>query len=110
MYLVNGAWVELGAQLHPEQVRSLLESAVLPSLEMLKGWEQEGKIQGGILAGERETTFILHAGSAEEVGELLPSLPFWGMMKWDVRPLQSFASTVTREQALMTRIGSQGAG
>src|SRR5437870_3967617 len=105
-YLVNGAWVELGALLTPEQVVGLLEQAVIPSLEMFAQWEEQGKIQGGVFAGERETTFILEAASSEEVGRLLTSLPFWAMMKWNVRPLQSMRSAADRERALLGQIKS----
>src|SRR5258707_1100500 len=81
-YLVSGTWVEVGALATPEQVGQFLEQAVIPSLEMFARWEEEGRIAGGVFAGERETAFVLNAGSAEEVGQLLTSLPFWGMMKW----------------------------
>lgn len=107
MYLVNGSWTELGALLTPDQVRALLEETVLPSLEMLVRWGEEGRLHGGVFAGERETAFILVAHSAEEVGQLLTSLPFWGMMKWHVRPLQSMRSALAREQASLERLRSR---
>jgi muconolactone delta-isomerase len=103
-YLVSGTWVEVGALVTPEQVAQFLEQAVIPSLEVFARWEEQGKIVGGVFAGERETAFVLDAGSAEEVGQLLTSLPFWGMMKWQVRPLQSMRSTVEREQGLLQQI------
>jgi hypothetical protein len=106
-YLVTGTWTELGALLKPEQVAELLDQAVLPSLEMFVQWETQGKVRGGVFPGERETAFVLEAGSSEEVGTLLTSLPFWGMMKWHVRPLQSMRSTVERERALLERLKAQ---
>jgi Muconolactone delta-isomerase len=106
-YLVTGRWTELGALLQPAQVVELLEQAVLPSLEMFVQWEAQGKLRGGVFAGERETAFVLEAGSSEEVGTLLSSLPFWGMMEWHVRPLQSMRSTVERERALLERLKAQ---
>jgi hypothetical protein len=106
-YLVTGTWTELGALLRPEQVAELLEQAVIPSLELFVQWEAQGKVRGGVFAGERETAFVLEAGSSEEVGTLLTSLPFWGMMKWHVRPLQSMRSTVERERASLERLKAQ---
>jgi hypothetical protein len=106
-YLVTARWTELGALLQPAQVVELLEQAVLPSLEMFVQWEAQGKLRGGVFAGERETAFVLEAGSSEEVGTLLSSLPFWGMMEWHVRPLQSMRSTVERERALLERLKAQ---
>jgi hypothetical protein len=107
-FLVSGTWVELGALLTPEQVIPLLEQAVIPSLQKFVQWEEQGKIRGGVFPGERETAFILEAASSEEVGQLLTSLPFWPMMKWHVRPLQSMRSTVERESALLAQLKSQG--
>ena len=43
----------------------------------------------------------MEADSAEEVGQLLGSLPFWGQMKWEVRGMQSLSSTVERERGIV---------
>ena len=67
IYLVNGVWVEMGPLAPPEQVARILAEAVIPSLEMFARWEEEGRIKGGVFPGERETTFVLEADSAEEV-------------------------------------------
>jgi hypothetical protein len=107
-FVVTGEWVEVGALLSPEQTVAILEQVVLPSLEQLASWEAEGRIHGGILTGQRAGTFVLDAASAEEAGELLASLPFWGMVKWQVTPLQSFQSTVERERGVALR--TRGAG
>lgn len=109
MYLVTGSWIELGALLTPEQVGTVLEDTVLPSLEMLVHWGEEGRLHGGVFAGERETAFILMSDSAEEVGQLLTSLPFWGMMRWQVRPLLSMRSALAREQTVLERLRSRSA-
>ena len=107
MYLVTGAWIEVGALVTPEQVGKILEETVLPSLEMLVRWGDEGRLHGGVFAGERETAFILVSDSAEEVGQLLASLPFWSLMKWQVRPLLSMRSALDREQAVLERLRSR---
>ena len=103
-YHISGTWVEVGALVTPEQVAQFLEHAVIPSLELLAQWDEQGKITGGVFPGERETAFILNASSAEEVGQLLTSLPFWGMMKWQVRPLQSIRSAVEREKEFLKKM------
>src|SRR2546430_1317626 len=109
-FSVSAAWVEVGALLPPEQVIQVIEQSVIPSLEMLAQWEKEGRIQGGVFAAEREGVFLLEAASAEEVGALLTQLPFWGMVKWHVRPLQSTASVVERERALIARARGTAGG
>jgi len=50
------------------------------------------------MAGERGGGFILEAASAEEVDRMLTSLPFWGIVKWQVRALHSFADGATNQQ------------
>ncbi len=102
-FLVTGEWVEVGALLPPEQTVGVLEDVVHPSLEMLAHWEQEGRIRGGIHTGQRKGSFVVDAESAEELGELLASLPFWGLVKWEVAALQSFQSTVERERSVALR-------
>jgi len=103
-FLVTGEWVEVGALLSPAQMVPVMDGVVLPSLEMFVQWEREGRIRGGILAGQRAGAFVLEAASAEEAGDLLSSLPFWGLVKWQVTALQSFASTVTRDRAATERV------
>ena len=75
LYLVTGEWVEVGALLPPEQLVPILDEAILPSLEKLAQWEEEGKIHGGIFTGERAGAWVMEAGSSEEVGEFWPAYP-----------------------------------
>ncbi len=105
-FLVTAEYVEVGALLPPEAIGPLAQHVILPSLEMLAKWEQDGKIRGGVHAGERSGAFIVDAASNEEVGTLLASLPFWGLVKWDVTPLQSWASTVERDRGAFQRAAS----
>ncbi len=107
-FIVNGSWVELGAMLQPPQIVELLEGAVLPSLDMLRAWEEEGRVSGGVFVGEREATFVLDADSAESASLMLSELPFWGMMKWNVRPIHSFGVAAERERAGMARFQEAG--
>ncbi len=104
LYLVTGEWVEAGALVPPEQMAGILETTVVPSLEIWERWEQEGRIKGGVFAGERAGAFVLEAASHEEVGELLSSLPFWGLVKWQVKPLQSARSTIERDRRVIERL------
>ncbi|HZU07490.1 MAG TPA: muconolactone Delta-isomerase family protein [Chloroflexota bacterium] len=103
-FLVTGEWVEHGALLPPDQVVQVLETAVLPSLQLLAQWEGEGRVRGGILAGQRAGIYLLEAASAEEVGRLLASLPFWGMVRWSVTPLEPTRATIQREQQVLAQI------
>lgn len=108
-FLVTAAFIDSGALLPPEVLGSLAEHAILPSLEMLAKWEKEGKIQGGVYAGQRAGAFVVDASSNEEVGTLLASLPFWGLVNWHVTPLQSWASALERDRAGFQRAASMAA-
>jgi hypothetical protein len=104
LYLVTGEWIEVGVLLPPEQIVPILDEAILPSLEKLAQWEEEGKIHGGIFPAERAGAWVMEADSSEDVGQFLASLPFWGQVKWHVRALQTMRSTVEREQGVRERL------
>jgi muconolactone delta-isomerase len=104
LFLVTAEYTEPGPLLSPEQVVSMVENLLIPRLEMLAQWEQEGKCTGGVFAGERAESSLLEANSAEEVGQLLSSLPFWALLKWQVRPLQSTSSAADRERRVVNQL------
>ncbi|MBI4552749.1 MAG: hypothetical protein HY710_10845 [Candidatus Latescibacteria bacterium] len=108
LYLVTGEYVEVGGVLPPEQVAANLEQVVLPSLAMIATWVETGKAKGGVFAGERAGVFVLEAASNEEVGQLLASLPFWGLVKWHVRPLQTWRSAIERDRSVVQHLKAKG--
>ncbi len=105
-YLVTAEWVELGALLSPEQIIGILDQTVGPSLEMLAQWEEEGKIHGGIFPGERAGTWVFEADSSEELDRMLTTLPFWGQMKWHIRPLQTSRSKLEGQRGLREQLSN----
>jgi muconolactone delta-isomerase len=53
--------------------------------------KSEGKVvAGGFPVGERAIAFILELDSHEELDALLQSIPFWGITKTKVTPLQDW--------------------
>ena len=80
----------------PEQVRTLQRELVLPSLEKLNQWQQEGKVHGGILPAERAGAFVIEGDSIEEIESLLVSLPYWGLVKMEVRALVPVSNAINR--------------
>lgn len=107
-FLVKAELVETGPLMPPDRLVPFIEKDVLPSLETLSRWEEQGKAKGGVFAGQRAGAFVLEAASTEEVGELLSSLPFWHALRWDVIPLQSTRSTIERERKVLAQV--RGAG
>ncbi|MCB2185334.1 MAG: muconolactone Delta-isomerase family protein [Deltaproteobacteria bacterium] len=82
-----------------DEALELLEFTVLPSFEMLMAWEKEKKIvAGGLPVGERAFSMIMEAPNHEELDDWLRSLPIWGLVEWEVTPLQPFAARAAREK------------
>src|SRR5436305_14745527 len=85
-FLVSGENIDSGYLIPPAQIMDILEMAVLPSFQMMAQAEQEGKVKGGTFPGERGGALIVEAGSLEELDTFLNSLPFFGPVKWNVKP------------------------
>src|SRR5271167_1479645 len=101
-YLVTGEFIEeILADKTPEESALYVQQVVGPSLEMLWKHAEDKKVVGGVVAGVRETVFIIDVDSNAEVGRLLRSLPFWGSMRWTVSPLQSFQSARDQDREAM---------
>jgi hypothetical protein len=101
LFLVMGENIDPGYLVPPEQQFQIIEQAVVPSFHMMGQWVSEGKAHGGLYPGERGGAFVLEAASFEEVDSMLNHLPFFGLVKWQVKALVPFA---TEAQQLPTYI------
>lgn len=91
-FLITGEHIDPGYLLPPDQALDALGQAVVPSFQMLASLEQEGKVRGGIVPGERAGAFVVEVDSYEELDSLMNHLPFFGLVKWQVKPLMPFPS------------------
>ena len=99
-YLVSGS--EGPGFASPEEAVEILEEVVLPTFDALMKLEAQKKIvAGGLPVGDRAFVFIAEAVSNEELDRLLRSLPAWGVLEWQVTPLQSFAGRAAQERDLV---------
>ena len=90
-YLVKMDLIDPGPLLSPQQVAEILEDLIVPSFQTLVKLEKDRKIlAGGLEVGARAGVFIVDSPSNEELSRLLENLPFWGIIKWQVTPLESF--------------------
>jgi muconolactone delta-isomerase len=89
----------------PERLGQVLEQMIIPGIEQLAQWEQEGRIHGGAYTAGRGGVFMIDAGSSEEVDQLVASLPHWPLLKVDVQPL--IPTSALRERAHAVRQGLQ---
>ena len=99
-YLVSGS--EGPGFASPEEAVEILEEVVLPTFDVLMKLEAQKKIvAGGLPVGDRAFVFIVEAASNEELDRLLRSIPAWGVLEWQVTPLQSFAGRAAQERDLV---------
>ena len=104
LYLVTGEWIEDPTET-AEGFATIWEQMIRPSLEILSKTADD-KRTGGVFAGQRMGVIILDVSSHEEVGSFLASLPFWSRLKWDVTPLESYRSAITRDSKAMENLKS----
>ena len=99
-YMVSGS--EGPGFASPEEAVEILEEVVLPTFDVLMKLEARKKIvAGGLPVGDRAFVFIVEAASNEELDRLLRSIPAWGILEWQVTPLQSFAGRAAQERDLV---------
>lgn len=104
-YLVSAEFIDLTSLVPPQQFAQFVETVIVPSLEAIAKLEAQKKIlAAGVFTAARAGVLILDAASHEEVNQLLQSLPFWGVHKWDVRPLTSFSYRAEQERQLASRL------
>ena len=102
-YLVTGS--EGPGFASPEEALAVLEKAILPTFDALLKLEAEKKIvAGGLPVGDRAFVFIAEAASNEELDQLLRNIPAWGILKWHVTPLQSFAGRAAQERNVLKQL------
>jgi len=88
----------------PQDGITFIEQYILPSLELCKKLEDKEKIlAGGPAGGAIRLVMIVSAESAQELDELIGSLPIWPQMETTVTPLTSFSG---RMVALSPRLES----
>ena len=89
----------------PEETIEVLEKGILPTFDALMKLEAEKKIvAGGLPVGDRAFVFIAEAASNEELDQVLRRIPAWGVLKWHVTPLQSFAGRAAQERKIVEQL------
>lgn len=98
-YLVTGDFIDPGPLLPPDQFVGMMRQAVLPSHDVLTNLKAEGKLlAGGYSVGERAAAFIFDVESNEELDALLQGMPYWGLIKVKVTPLETIEGRRERDR------------
>lgn len=92
MFLVLGEYIDPGALIPPDQALNVVEQAVVPGFQMFAQLAEQGKLKGGVYPGERAGGFIIDVDSYEELDSIMNHTPFFGLVKWTVKPLMSYQS------------------
>ncbi len=92
LFLVTGDNIDPGYLLPPEPTLQVVEQAIVPSFGILAQMQEQGKVTGGIYPGERSGAFMIEVESFEELDSIMNHLPFFGIIKWSVKPLMPFGS------------------
>ena len=90
-----------------KDVPDYINHIVIPSYQELIKLESENKIKGGCSLACQEGAFVVEASSNEELGKMLKSIPFWGMVKWKITPLQSFKSALEQDGHIAKMLSGQ---
>ena len=97
-YLVTGEFIDPGPLLPPDQYAAIGRQMILPSHDVLLNLKAEGKLlAGGYAVGERAGAFIFDVDSNAELDSLLMGLPFWGLVKIKVTPLEDIGGRRERD-------------
>jgi muconolactone D-isomerase len=107
-FLVTIDGSDIGVGMPPERLAQVVEQMIVPSLEQLAQWEQEGRIHGGGYTAARGNAFIVDAESSEEVDQLVTSLPHWPVVKVDVKPLIPHSALLERVRAVRQMLQDRG--
>jgi len=102
-YLVTGS--EGPGFASPMETAEVLENIILPTFDTLVKLEGDKRIlAGGLPVGDRAFVFIVEAASNEEVDRLLRTIPAWGVLKWQVTALQTFAGRAAQEREVVKEL------
>ena len=103
-FLVTIDGSDVGVAMPPERLIQQMDQMVIPGIEQLAQWEQEGRIHGGGYTAARGGVFVIDVDSIDEVDQLVTSLPHWGLVKIDVKPLISNSALLERARAIRQRL------
>lgn len=110
LYLVQFEYVEPGPMYPPDQVTKMVDRTIVPSLEMVARYQEEGKIlAAGVYAGSKGSAMILDVADHDELSQLLQSLPFWSIMRVRITPMQPFAQRHEQERRAVQFLQSEQA-
>jgi muconolactone delta-isomerase len=91
----------------PEDGVFLIERYILPSLEICRKWQAEGKLlAGGPVSASIQLAIVFEVESVQELDDLVESLPIWPLMDTRVTPLTTFEGRIQAVQSKLKQLKS----
>ena len=104
-FLVELDHPKTGQPLTGETARAFVEGIIFPSLARAEQLVKEGRIlAGGPVAGRIALRFIADVESAQQLDQLVTSIPLWTVAETRVTPLIEFSERRAHVQALLERM------
>jgi muconolactone delta-isomerase len=101
-YLVQLRLRNSANPMSPSDGIGFIEDLILPTLERCKKLQEDQKIlAGGPMSGAVALALIVTARSAQELDDLVTSLPVWPRMETEVIPLTTFDE---RRQSVLSKL------
>lgn len=112
-YLVQLRLRNSASPMSPGDGIEFIDELILPTLDRCKKLQEDKKIlAGGPMSGSVALALIVTAGSAQELDDLVTSLPVWPRMETEVIPLTTFDerrhSVLSKLQELKTQASETG--
>jgi len=101
-YLVQLRLRNSASPMSPSDGIEFIDELILPTLDRCKKLQEDKKIlAGGPMSGSVALALIVAAESAQELDDLVTSLPVWPRMETDVIPLTTFDE---RRQSVLSKL------
>ena len=90
----------------PQDGILLIERYILPSLEICRKWQGDGKLAGGPVSASIQLAIVLEVESVQELDALVESLPLWPLMETSVTSLTTFEGRIQAVQSKLKQLKS----
>ena len=101
-YLVQLRLSSTGRPLNTHEGIAFIKGFIFPTLEQCEKLQERGRIvAGGPMSGAVALALIVSAESAQELDDLITSLPVWPRMETEVIPLTTFDG---RRRSLVSKL------
>jgi len=79
----------------------MIVDQMIPSLDMMKRMENDGKVTGGFFVGQTSGMFIFSVEDEMELDKILASIPIMNVYDIEIAPLQSINSTLEHNRRIV---------